>query len=207
MVRYFKKFTIAFSSWILPSLLSLHFPVSSSVLLFLPLSPSYRNLLPTHRYKKVISACALRADIQGFPQLDFTIVGERGVSLSGGQKSRVALARAVYCKPAILLADDPLSAVDYNVAQTIFKNVFGGHNSIIKSSCRILVTHHVHLAKQAEQVVVLRSGRMTAGGRYEDLDWEGDEHLKQLQIQQEQKKVSFCLNWHVLLCFCYVFIL
>ena len=64
-----------------------------------------------HRYQKVVKACSLIKDFKQFPQGDQTIVGERGSSLSGGQKARINLARAVYRQADIYLLDDPLSAV------------------------------------------------------------------------------------------------
>lgn len=63
------------------------------------------------RYQKVIKACALIRDFKQFPQGDQTVVGERGSSLSGGQKARINLARALYRQSDIYLLDDPLSAV------------------------------------------------------------------------------------------------
>lgn len=63
------------------------------------------------RYQEVIKACALLKDLQQFPQGDLTVVGERGSSLSGGQKARINLARALYRQSDIYLLDDPLSAV------------------------------------------------------------------------------------------------
>lgn len=74
-----------------------------------------------HRYKEVIKVCALERDMELFPHGDATIVGERGVSLSGGQRARVNLARAVYRKADIYLLDDPLSAVDTHVGKHIFE--------------------------------------------------------------------------------------
>jgi ATP-binding cassette subfamily C (CFTR/MRP) protein 4 len=64
-----------------------------------------------HRYQKVVKVCALLKDFKQFPQGDQTIVGERGSSLSGGQKARINLARSVYRQADIYLLDDPLSAV------------------------------------------------------------------------------------------------
>lgn len=74
------------------------------------------------RYKKVVEVCALLADIESLPHGDETILGERGISLSGGQKSRINLARAVYKQADIYLLDDPLSAVDVHVGKHIFEN-------------------------------------------------------------------------------------
>lgn len=71
----------------------------------------FGQLYDRHRYQKVVKACALQKDFQQFPQGDQTIVGERGSSLSGGQKARINLARALYRQADIYLLDDPLSAV------------------------------------------------------------------------------------------------
>ena len=65
------------------------------------------------KYNRVIEACALTEDIEKFPDCDQTIVGERGVVLSGGQRARVSLARAVYAEGELYLLDDPFSALDY----------------------------------------------------------------------------------------------
>lgn len=64
-------------------------------------------------YQKVIEACALKEDFKQLPQGDQTVVGERGSSLSGGQKARINLARSVYRQADIYLFDDPLSAVRF----------------------------------------------------------------------------------------------
>ena len=64
------------------------------------------------RYEKVVNVCALERDFKLFPYGDKTLVGERGVSLSGGQKARLTLARALYQDADVYLLDDPLSAVD-----------------------------------------------------------------------------------------------
>ena len=73
------------------------------------------------RYNQVVKECALDRDFALFPYGDKTLVGERGVSLSGGQKARITLARALYRDADIYLLDDPLSAVDTAVAKHIFQ--------------------------------------------------------------------------------------
>ncbi|KJH51062.1 ABC transporter, ATP-binding protein [Dictyocaulus viviparus] len=76
-------------------------------------------------YEKIIEACALKVDLIQLPNGDQTEIGEKGINLSGGQKARVALARAVYQNCDIYLLDDPLSAVDAHVSKHIFTNVIG----------------------------------------------------------------------------------
>lgn len=73
------------------------------------------------KYLKVVEVCGLERDLQLFPNGDRTFVGEKGYTLSGGQKARVTLARAVYADADIYLLDDPLSAVDPKVANHIFE--------------------------------------------------------------------------------------
>ena len=75
------------------------------------------------RYQQVLYACALLPDLKHLPGGDMTEIGEKGINLSGGQKARVALARACYAHSDVLLLDDPLSAVDAHVGKHIFKHV------------------------------------------------------------------------------------
>ena len=74
-------------------------------------------------YQSVLAACALLDDLKRLPDGDATLVGERGLTLSGGQKMRVVLARAVYSRAKLVLCDEPLGAVDATVAQHIFEHV------------------------------------------------------------------------------------
>jgi len=86
---------------------------------------------------------------------DQTEIGEKGINLSGGQKARIALARAVYKQPDILIMDDPISALDAHVRKAVFEQVFVG---IMKQKTRILVTHSVDLINLADHVVIMKGG-------------------------------------------------
>ena len=99
-------------------------------------------VLDPELYEKVINACALRADLAILPHGDQTEIGEKGINLSGGQKARISLARALYKRADIYLFDDPLSAVDAIVGRHLFREAIGP-NSLTAGATRILVTHHV----------------------------------------------------------------
>ncbi|KAJ3557433.1 hypothetical protein NM688_g1472 [Phlebia brevispora] len=115
------------------------------------------------RYKKVIKQCALERDLALFEAGDETEVGERGITLSGGQKARITLARAVYSNAQILLLDDVLAALDVHTAQWIVEKCFQG--DLVRGRTVILVTHNVALASPiAEFVVALKDGRIISQG-------------------------------------------
>ena len=110
------------------------------------------------RYKQVLEACALLPDMAEFKNGDLSLIGENGVGLSGGQKARVSLARAVYSAAKILLLDDPLSALDHQTADLIVRRCLKG--PLMKGRTAVLVTHRVTLCIAfADQVVEISSGR------------------------------------------------
>lgn len=115
------------------------------------------------RYQAVLRKCGLESDLAIFLHGDQTLVGDRGAMLSGGQKARINLARAVYRDVDIYLLDDPLSAVDSQVAKHIFEECI---NSYLRHKCVILVTHQVHFLKNVEKIYVLDSGEVTSYGTY-----------------------------------------
>ncbi|XP_030388616.1 probable multidrug resistance-associated protein lethal(2)03659 [Scaptodrosophila lebanonensis] len=116
------------------------------------------------RYKAVVHACQLERDMELFPRGDATIVGERGISLSGGQKARISLARAVYRQADIYIFDDPLAAVDAQVGKLMMDKCF---NRFLGDKIRILVTHHVDLLKHVDFLLLLESGRLLQQGSYD----------------------------------------
>ncbi|KAK4128244.1 P-loop containing nucleoside triphosphate hydrolase protein [Parathielavia appendiculata] len=111
------------------------------------------------RYRKVIEACALEKDIELLVDSDETEVGPKGVTLSGGQRWRVALARALYSRAGILVLDDVLSAVDAHVGRLIVDRALTGE--LARGRTRILATHHAELVMPyASYLVCLRSGEV-----------------------------------------------
>ncbi|KAI9689553.1 MAG: hypothetical protein M1822_010204 [Bathelium mastoideum] len=121
-----------------------------------------------HFYEKTIKACALVEDFSSLPDGDETQVGERGISLSGGQKARLTLARAVYARSDIYLLDDVLSAVDQHVGRHIIDNVLGS-KGLLASKTRILATNSIPVLIEANYVVLLREGRIIERGTYQQL--------------------------------------
>src|SRR6185369_12538653 len=104
-------------------------------------------------------------EVTSLPDGFDTVVGERGVQLSGGQRQRVALARALIREPAVLVLDDPLSAVDAKTEAAIL-------SAIERQAARrtvILITHRVAAARRCDGIVVLDGGRVVERGVHDDL--------------------------------------
>ncbi|ENN79951.1 hypothetical protein YQE_03598, partial [Dendroctonus ponderosae] len=134
------------------------------------------------RYKFAVQACALKRDFEQLPNGDRTLVGERGAALSGGQRARVALARAVYRDADIYLLDDPLSAVDAHVAKHLFEGCIQGY---LRGKTRVVVTHQVQFLKGADLIVVMNNGKIERMGSYADLQEELSALSKEIQMQQQ----------------------
>ncbi|XP_019920175.3 multidrug resistance-associated protein 1 [Magallana gigas] len=120
------------------------------------------------RYYTVLETCALLPDLTILPAGDQTEIGEKGVNLSGGQKHRISLARAVYSDADIYLLDDPLSAVDSHVGSHLFNKVIGP-TGMLKDKTRVLVTHGIHWLPSVDQIFVLTDGKISENGTYDEL--------------------------------------
>ncbi|PPR02009.1 hypothetical protein CVT24_011132 [Panaeolus cyanescens] len=121
------------------------------------------------RYLRTLEVCALVSDLDILEDGDESEIGERGVNLSGGQKARVSLARAVYSRASILFLDDVLSAVDAHTAHHLYHECLSG--DLMKGRTVILVSHHVQLcAPGASYIVALDNGRVEFEGTKEDFN-------------------------------------
>lgn len=111
--------------------------------------------LDERRYRQVLDTCCLIPDLENFKAGELSMIGENGVGLSGGQKARVALARALYSQARILLLDDPIAALDHQTAETILRKLFGNReSSLIAGRLVVFVTHRVNLiTRYADQVL------------------------------------------------------
>ncbi|XP_022781787.1 multidrug resistance-associated protein 4-like isoform X2 [Stylophora pistillata] len=124
------------------------------------------------KYSKIIEACSLTEDFHTFPNSDHTVVGERGAVLSGGQRARVSMARAVYMNADLYLLDDPLSAVDMKVGQHIFQRCLLDP-LVLGNKTRVLATHQEEHMKVADEVILLHKGRMMEKGSLVELQKKG----------------------------------
>ena len=123
-----------------------------------------------NKYSRILEACSLAEDVGRFPNADLAVVGERGAVLSGGQRARVSLARAVYMDADLYLLDDPLSAVDIKVSQHIFEKCIKG---LLSNKTRVLTSHQEQHMKQADKIIVLYKGRVLANGGFSELQEKG----------------------------------
>ncbi|KAL4399957.1 Transporter of the ATP-binding cassette (ABC) [Malassezia pachydermatis] len=139
------------------------------------------------RYREVLRACALEADLEILEFHDETEVGEKGTALSGGQKARIALARAFYSHAKHILIDDALSAVDAHTAKHLYEHCLKG--PLAQDRTIVMVTHAVTLLMPAvSYVVAMEDGRVTYQGAPTELP--DLEHLvDEAHVEEEQQEV------------------
>ncbi|KAF7364934.1 Multidrug resistance-associated ABC transporter protein [Mycena venus] len=151
------------------------------------------------RYKKVLYQCALEPDLVLFQAGDQTEVGEKGLTLSGGQKARLTLARAVYSKASILLLDDVLAALDVHTAQWIVEKCLGGDLIgmwLSENRTVVLVTHNVALTRPIADFVVTfgSDGRIQSQGTMSEIAKRGplaaQIHKDQQALDKTQQEVD-----------------
>lgn len=119
------------------------------------------------KYKETIRLCQLTNDIEGFPGKDMTEIGEKAINLSGGQKARLSLARAVYSDKEIFLLDDPLAALDKEVGEKIFFDCFMEH---LDKRTRILATHNLKYLPNFDRIIWMNRGEIIFFGKFAQLE-------------------------------------
>jgi len=110
-------------------------------------------IMITIRYEKALDCSQLSQDLMQLPFADFTAIGERGINLSGGQKARVSILRAIYNKSNLYIFDDTLSSVDMHVSKAIFNSAI---LTLLKDTTRIFVlSSNYHLLSQFDNIIVM----------------------------------------------------
>lgn len=118
-------------------------------------------------YNKTVEACQLLPDLKVLPDGDATQVGEKGITLSGGQKARLSLARAVYARADVYLLDDILSAVDSHVGKSIISNVLSG-SGLLAGKTIILATNNIGVLERANKIYLFENGTIAEAGTFAD---------------------------------------
>ncbi|XP_060825226.1 ATP-binding cassette subfamily C member 4-like isoform X2 [Bombus pascuorum] len=135
------------------------------------------------KYNDVVRVCTLIKDFQQFNYGDRTLVGDRGASLSGGQRARINLARAVYRNADIYLLDDPLSAVDTHVGKQLFNECIKNY---LRNKTRILVTHQVQYLKDCDYIILLNNGKIECEGTFAEIQNKRTDFLHMLSTEENK---------------------
>lgn len=129
----------------------------------------FGHQLDEEYYQRTIEACQLLPDLKVLPDNDDTQVGEKGISLSGGQKARLALARAVYARANIYVLDDVLSAVDSHVGKNIIDQIFS-KRGLLAALTVVLATNNIPVLLYATKIYYLENGRMREEAKYNEIN-------------------------------------
>ena len=136
--------------------------------------------------ERAATLAGIHEEIVEFQEGYETIVGERGISLSGGQKQRVAIARALLLDPAIVLFDDPLSAVDAEREEFILGNL----REFFHERTSILIAHRISAVMNADRIIVLDKGRIAESGTHDELAAHGGIYQRIWRLQQAERQVN-----------------
>ena len=139
-------------------------------------------------YDSVLEACNLLPDLKQLgPAQDLTEIGERGVTLSGGQKARISIARVVYSQPSVALFDDVLSALDATTGKWIFEHLFDKSTKrerLLSNAAVVLVTHASHFLSRVDNIMILFKGSPLYIGNWDGLSQESmfkdDKHATEI---------------------------
>ncbi|PNT75777.1 hypothetical protein BRADI_1g37850v3, partial [Brachypodium distachyon] len=141
-------------------------------------------------YEKAVKSCALDDDIANFDNGDLTEIGQRGLNMSGGQKQKIQLARAVYSDADIYLLDDPFSAIDAHTAAVLFYDCV---MTTLSEKTVVLVTHQVEFLTETDRILVMEGGQVKQQGRYAEL-LESGTTFEKLLTEEEDKGIGD-LGW------------
>ena len=140
------------------------------------------------KYSKVIEICQLDDDISSLPGLDYTEISSNGTNLSGGQKSRINLARAVYNDADLYIFDNPLAALDAIISKKIYENVFIKY---LKDKTRILFINDVKGLENSDRIIYLENGKIVYDGLYKNFIKTTFYENNLIHEQEKKKKEKF----------------
>jgi ABC-type multidrug transport system fused ATPase/permease subunit len=146
---------------------------------------TFHEELNEAKMNEILHCCGLDEDLKAFPARIKTEIGEKGVNLSGGQKARVALARAMYRNPDILLLDDPISALDAHVGRQVFDLAI---KQYLAEKTVVLVTHQLHFLPEMDHILVMDKGQLVEQGSYKELIQSGKvlkEMMKSYRLDED----------------------
>ncbi|HNY11807.1 MAG TPA: ABC transporter ATP-binding protein [Candidatus Wallbacteria bacterium] len=123
------------------------------------------NSADIEKIKRYAEISKISGDIEDFPEKYETMLGERGVTVSGGQKQRLAISRALLKNPKILIFDDTLSAVDTRTEEAILSEL----NKIMKNVTSIIISHRISSIMNADEIIVLDGGEIIERGSHREL--------------------------------------
>lgn len=141
--------------------------------------------MDTRRMKRAIGAASFASDLERLPNGIASAIAERGANLSGGQKARLSLARAVYADADNVLLDDPLAALDPRVGRTVFDECIRG---ALAGKTRVLVTQALHFLPQVDHVIVINDGTVVEQGSYAQLYRQHGQLRKMIDSMEKQEK-------------------
>jgi len=135
-------------------------------------------------YNEVVDACALRPDLEMLPAGDQTEIGERGITVSGGQKQRLNIARAIYFNADVVIMDDPLSAVDAHVGRHIMDKAICG---LLAGKARVLATHQLHVLHRVDRIVWMKEGAIYKVSSFKELMADDAEFQKLMETTSAEE--------------------
>jgi len=139
---------------------------------------------------EVVKKAGLLNDMSRFPGGLDTLVGERGVSLSGGQVQRIALARALLTRHKILILDDAFSSLDAETEEGILSNI----KELTRGVTTVIVSHRLSAVRKADRIVVMNDGTVVEDGTHDELMWLNGEYARSYKNQALAMEMEITLQ-------------
>ena len=145
----------------------------------------FHKIYDEQKYNKIVNICQLEQDFELFKSGDLTQLSDKGNNLSGGQKARLTIARAVYTNADIYLFDDPFSALDVYVGKNIFEKVIKDY---LKGKTILLITHSLQFVPMMDYVIHMKNGKINYYGRAKDILNQPFFHMHYIEDKEDKKQ-------------------